>query len=197
MAMIRTFVAVELPAEIRNLLASKQDELRQAMGSAERAVRWSRVEGVHLTLQFLGDVCEDDIGRILEALRMGCASAAQMELRLGNVGAFPSTERPRVLWMGLEGDTARLQSLQLSIAKELSALGYRPDKSFKPHVTLGRVREHSTRDELADIGQALRLVTVMPAPRASFPVSHVSLMESDLRPTSAVYTALGVVALSE
>jgi RNA 2',3'-cyclic 3'-phosphodiesterase len=193
--MVRTFVAVELPAEIRDLLAGVQGELREAMGVAERAVRWSRVEGVHLTLQFLGDVPVEAVTGILEAVRLGCADARAMDLEVGKVGAFPTVDRPRVLWLGLEGDIAQLQALQASIARRLGALGYQPDKPFKPHVTLGRVREHVSRDEVAAISQALRQVRSQPVARGSFTAHDVSLMRSDLKPTGAVYTALGVVEL--
>ena len=193
MAMIRTFVAVEMPAEIRYLLAGKQDELRALMGGAQRAVRWSRPEGVHLTLQFLGDVPLEAVDAILDAVRAGCVGATPVALRLGNVGAFPAIERPRVLWLGLDGDTMQLQTLQAGIAKQLGALGYKPDKQFQPHITLGRVRDGVTKDELASISQALRHAGKPPTSRTSFTAHHVSLMKSDSRPGGAVYTALGVV----
>jgi RNA 2',3'-cyclic 3'-phosphodiesterase len=192
---IRTFVAVELPAEIRKRLADTQAQLRGSMGGAEKAVRWSRVEGVHLTLQFLGDVPPGSIDAILGGVRSGCAGAMPVDLILGSVGAFPTVEKPRVLWLGLDGDTARLQTLQASIAKHLSALGYQPDKPFRPHITLGRVRDHATRDELAAISRALQQAGSRPVLPASFTAHEVSLMRSDLKPIGAVYMALGVVKL--
>ena len=197
METIRTFVAIELPAEIRDLLADRQDELRALLDGAERAVRWSRPEGVHLTLQFLGDVPLEAIAAILGAVRAGCAGATPVALRLGNVGAFPTIERPRVLWLGLDGDTRQLQTLQDGIAKQLGALGYKPDKQFQPHITLGRVRDRVTKDELAGISQALSHAGKRPTSRTSFTAHHVSLMKSDLRPGGAVYTALGVVGLGD
>lgn len=196
METVRTFVAVEMPAEIRDLLAGTQSKLRGAIGAADRAVRWSRIEGVHLTLQFLGDVPSDSVAATLGAVRAGCVGTRPIELVPGNVGAFPTIQTPRVLWLGLEGDTARLQTLQTSIAKQLSALGYQPDKPFKPHITLGRVRDGVTRDDLASISRALEQVGSRPVPPTSFTAHEVSLMRSDLKPTGAVYTALGIVTLS-
>jgi 2'-5' RNA ligase len=195
MEMVRTFVAVELPADIRKRLADTQALLRGAMGGTEKAVRWSRIEGVHLTLQFLGDVPSGSIDAILGSVRAGCIGAKPVDLILGSVGAFPTVEKPRVLWLGLDGDTGRLQTLQTSIAKQLGALGYQPDKPFKPHITLGRVREHVTKDELAAISQALHQVGGQPVAPTSFTAHEVSLMKSDLQPAGAVYTALGVVEL--
>jgi 2'-5' RNA ligase len=188
---IRTFIAIELPVEIRALLADKQNELQHAVGAAQRAVRWSRPDGVHLTLQFLGDVPLNAPTAILEAVPAGCKGTEATTLRLGSVGTFPTLERPRVLWLGLEGGTDRLQTLQASIARQLSGLGYKPDKPFQPHITLGRVREGATKDELASISNALVSASKRPTVHATFTAHQVSLMKSDLLPGGAVYTALG------
>jgi RNA 2',3'-cyclic 3'-phosphodiesterase len=195
METLRTFVAVELPQEIRGLLAAKQDELRAAMGRAAGAVRWSRSEGVHLTLQFLGDVPADLISRIADAVRQGCTGQEPLELILGRTSAFPGLTRPRVLWMGLEGETGRLQMLQTHISDRLSELGYRPDKPFQPHVTLGRVRDTVRRDELETISWALRQQENKPIERRPFTAYHVSLMKSELRPGGSVYTELAGIEL--
>ena len=192
---IRTFIAVEIPVEVRALLADKQDELQHAMGAARRAVRWSRSDGMHLTLQFLGDVPLNAPTTILEAVRAGCRGISAITLGVGNVGAFPTLERPRVLWLGLEGDTDRLQTLQAKIARLLSGLGYKPDKPFQPHITLGRIREGATRDELATISNALVSASKRPPVHATFTAHQVSLMKSDLLPGGAVYTCLGVEEL--
>ncbi len=197
MEIIRTFVAVELPAEICKRLADTQAQLRGAMGAAEKAVRWSRADGVHLTLQFLGDVPSGSIDAILGGVRAGCAGAMPIDLILGGVGAFPTVEKPRVLWLGLNGDAPQLQTLQVAISKQLGALGYQPDKPFKPHITLGRIREHATRDELAGISRALQVVEGKSTSHPIFTVRQVSLMKSDLQPAARVYTALGVVELGK
>jgi RNA 2',3'-cyclic 3'-phosphodiesterase len=197
MEMVRTFVAVELPADIRRRLAETQAQLRGAIGGAEKAVRWSRADGVHLTLQFLGDVPSGSIEAILGGVRAGCAGTKPIDLMLGSVGAFPTVEKPRVLWLGLNGDAAQLQTLQTGIARQLAALGYQPDKPFKPHITLGRVREHASKDELADISRALQVVAGKSTRHTSFTVHQVSLMKSDLQPAGAVYTALGIVELGK
>ena len=197
MEMVRTFVAVELPADIRKRLADVQAQLRGAMGGADRAVRWARTDGVHLTLQFLGDVPSGSIDAILGGVRAGCAGAKRVDLMLGSVGAFPTVERPRVLWLGLDGDATQLQTLQAAISKQLGALGYQPDKPFKPHITLGRVREHVSKEEIAGISRALQVVAGKSTPHPLFTVDRVSLMKSDLQPAGAVYTELGVVELGK
>jgi 2'-5' RNA ligase len=191
---IRAFIAVELLHEIRRLLAKQQDELKRAMGSTERGVRWSRSEGVHLTLQFLGNVPPSVIPSISQAIRDACAGAQPASLSLGAVGAFPNVTRPRVLWVGLEGDIGKLSSLAGSIAERLKPLGYKPDKPFQPHITLGRVRETVRPDELRAISLALSAHVNRPA-KSTFVVSSISLMQSYLQAGGSVYTQLANVKL--
>src|SRR6187402_3777965 len=108
METLRAFVAVELPGEIHDLMAAKQQEIRAVIGAANNIMRWSRPEATHLTLQFLGDVPIDAIPDIDYAVQQGCAGQPTIELTLARTSAFPGITRPRVIWMGLEGDTGRL-----------------------------------------------------------------------------------------
>lgn len=195
METVRAFVAVELPEEIHELMAAKQQEIRGVIGSANSVMRWSRPESTHLTLQFLGDVPTSLIPALADAVMDGCAGQPKIELTLARTSAFPGITRPRVLWMGLEGDTGRLVTLQSRIAERLKALGYRPDKPFQPHITLARVRDTAQKVELATISLALRLQENKPIDRVPFTARHVSLIKSELRPGGSVYTELAEVEL--
>lgn len=196
METLRTFVAVALPEEIRGLLGSKQDELRAAMGRAVPAMRWTRPEGSHLTLQFLGEVPANMVPRIADGVRLACAGQVPVDLALTRTSAFPGIVKPRVLWMGLEGDTGRLQALQARIAEQLKALGFRADKPFQPHITLGRVREVVQHADLLMISRALQQQENIPIRRTPFTADHVSLMRSELKPGGSVYTELVGVELA-
>lgn len=195
METLRTFVAVEIPAEIHDLMAAKQQEIRAVIGDANKVMRWSRPESTHLTLQFLGDVPAAHIPALADAVRAGCADQPVIELTLARTSAFPGITRPRVLWMGLEGDTGRLVTLQTRIANNLIALGYRPDKPFQPHITLARVRDTAQKLDLASISLALRLQENKPIDRVPFTAQHVSLIKSELKPGGSVYTELAGIEL--
>ncbi len=98
----RTFVAIALPADVRKALS----ELRVQMGPQEAdSVRWTRAEGIHLTLRFLGDIDVDLIPAISERLSDAAAKSGPFALGVAGVGAFPSLRRPRVFWAGLSGET--------------------------------------------------------------------------------------------
>lgn len=190
---IRAFVAVELPDEILSHLEAVQRGLKEALGPAAGAVRWVRPEGVHLTLQFLGDVPRTQVPAIEQALRDACAGARPTEVHTAGVGVFPNPNRPRVLWIGLEGDLQPLFDVERAIGRALSPLGYKPDKPFNPHMTLGRVRDHIRPDEAAAIAKALADAAKHPPPPVDFTADSVSLMQSTLQPGGSQYRRLASV----
>lgn len=194
---IRAFIAIELAAETKRLLGEAQEELRGSLGRAAGAVAWTRPEAMHLTLQFLGETPVSVLGGIGEGIRRACEQATPFSLRVGGLGAFPNARRPRVVWVGVEGDEGAmraLHALQGAVTSEMGPLGFKPDKSFNPHLTLGRVRERAGRDEVAAIGQALERRDAQPPPD-SFGVRGVSLIRSELLPGDSRYTQLAHVEL--
>ena len=99
------------------------------------------MKDLHLTLKFFGEVASDRLDVIGEALRFAADGAEALSLRLGELGAFPSRSRPRILWVGVKGPPA-LELLQDRIERGSEAIGFPPEGApFQPHVTLGRVRE--------------------------------------------------------
>ncbi len=176
------------------MLASRQDGLRSAMSGAERAIRWTRPESIHVTLQFLGDIAASLTGEITAGIVAACAGARSVRLALGGMGAFPNVNRPRVVWVGLEGDITGLRAIESAIGEQLRPLGYKPDKPFQPHITLGRIRETARPDELRAISQALAQYVSAPE-SAGFAINGISLMQSHLQAGGSVYTQLAFVPI--
>ena len=143
MEKIRTFVAIELPEEVKEKIFEVQNSLRQ-----ERAdVTWVRREGMHLTLKFLGDVEVGTIDAVAAAVTAACRGTKELAISVEKVGGFPNLRRPRVLWVGMEEPTGELQRLQAKIETELASLGFEKEKrKFSPHLTIGRVKSPSGID---------------------------------------------------
>lgn len=134
---MRLFAAVPIPEPGRAQILGLLGHLR----GGDWPVRWVHDEGVHMTLKFFGEVGAERLDVIVEALRFAAAGAGPLALRLGELGAFPSRSRPRILWVGIEAPPS-LELLQDRIERGCEAIGFPPEGApFQPHVTLGRVRE--------------------------------------------------------
>lgn len=184
--LIRCFVAVELPEQIKAALSQLQDSLRPEAGTA---VRWVDVNGIHLTLKFLGNVPRATIPSIAAALSTAAQGVAPCSLELGGVGFFPNVHRPRVLWVGLTGQVERVGELAQRVERALAPLGFSPEeRPFTPHLTLARLREEAPRQAGAKFAE---LALSQPVPSGlSFLIDHISLMRSQLTPAGAIYSRL-------
>jgi len=189
---IRAFIAIELSKEIREALTRLQERLKSRI--PHRSVRWVRVEGIHLTLKFLGDVPASSIDGISQALEVACGGFEPFTLEAAGLGCFPNSRRPRVLWVGVREESGVLNRLQKSVEDELARLGFeRERRSFNPHLTLGRVQRRVSHNDRQRLGELIAESEV--GLLDSMRVPAVKLMRSDLQPAGAVYTALARVAL--
>jgi 2'-5' RNA ligase len=184
----RLFIAVELPDKVLDVIRNVQSDMTDKM--PVRAVRWTRPEGIHLTLKFLGDVPVDQVDGVKAALSEATQGHGVFRLGAGGVGCFPNTQRPRVVWLGVTGDIQPLRALRDSVEKFVSPLGYPTEgRSFAPHLTLGRVARQASRDEVLAVGRLVEEVDV--GHLIDWQVKSVSLMRSQLKPGGAVYTQVG------
>ena len=173
--MVRAFIAAEISQEARDALESVADGLK-AQGVS--GVRWVRPQGVHLTLKFLGEIDEELVPGVLEAMERACRGTGPFTLGLGNVGAFPNTNSPRVIWVGLSGDVEPLSELQRRVDQSLhSALSFPLEaRPFTPHLTLGRLHDRTTAQNRRRFGQALAGVGLVS--QVTWEVSGVHLIRS-------------------
>lgn len=134
---MRLFAALPLPVTVRDSLTRRMDELK----SADWPVRWVRDEGLHLTLKFFGQVAPERLLEISQALEAAARGTPPLPLSLSTIGAFPAPQRARVIWIGVDA-TAALELLADRVERECQTVGFPIEgKPFRPHVTLGRVRE--------------------------------------------------------
>ncbi len=181
---IRAFLAVEPPAEIRKEIGNIQDKLR---GSCPFDVRWVKPAAIHLTLKFFGNVSPDDIAVISSIVGKNTPALAPLQFEVKRLGLFPSLKRPRVLWIGLEGDTAPLLILQKSLEQEFEEYGFRrEERPFRPHLTIGRIKSSRLS------GDAEKFMARGDKWEAgNFRADGLGLFQSDLTPQGAIYTRLG------
>jgi RNA 2',3'-cyclic 3'-phosphodiesterase len=182
---VRCFVAIDLPAEVRDAVAEAQRGLRAAVAPA--AVSWGDPGTFHLTLRFLGEVAEATVARVSAALDAVCAGRAPLALEAAGLGGFPTASRPRVIWAGVPGGAPELPALAAAVEGAMAPLGFPAEaRPFRAHVTIGRVRTPRPAPALA---AALAAAARMPFGR--WTAAEVVLYRSQLRPSGAVHSVLG------
>ncbi|MGO9136878.1 MAG: RNA 2',3'-cyclic phosphodiesterase [Syntrophales bacterium] len=179
---IRAFLAVDPTEEIFREITKIQERLKKAI---QGDIRWVRPEGIHLTLKFFGYVYQTDIANISSVVKNSVANMRALLLNVRSLGAFPSVNRPRVLWLGIDGDTDALINLQTEIDTGFQDYGLKKEvRPFRPHLTLARIKEPKGMVGLAEAVKKNDYIA------GSFTVSGLTLFESDLKPTGAIYTKL-------
>jgi 2'-5' RNA ligase len=183
---MRLFVAVEIPEDVRRSLAAWVARLRNSAGGS-RALRpggprWTRIEGLHLTLKFIGEPTDDRLAQIRAALAAIHRGSA-IDLTFRGTGFFPNEKQPRVFWAGIESGP-ELQSLVESVERQLVPLGFpREARAFQPHLTLARFSSAEGLDQLRE-----QLAAAAPAEFGASRAREFHLYQSVLRPDGAVHT---------
>lgn len=176
---MRLFVAINLPADVRDALYAAAAPLRET----GVPVKWVAPDAMHLTLKFLGDVADDRERAIAGALDALCAGRRPFTLPLEGFGAFPTSQRPRVFWAGAEA-VPPLELLQHDLERALAGLDFPLEgRPFRPHLTLGRAKQGAERSA----GAAGALLDDLQF-AGEIAVDTVDLMESHLSPKGATYT---------
>lgn len=188
---IRSFIAIELPEEVRAGLRRLQNELKLPEHSF---VKWVAPDGIHLTLKFLGNISPQKVTDITSVMEQASQGISPFHLEVTEVGAFPNMRQPRVLWVGIKGEIDKLVAWQQRLDNGLVPLGFAKEaRAFTPHLTLARLREGCSPGDKRDFGE---MVTKTPVEMSyKFNVTSLNLMKSQLLPGGAVYSRLAEVKL--
>jgi 2'-5' RNA ligase len=180
---IRSFLAFELPVDIKRIITVVSDDGRQLPLN----VRWVNVGNIHLTVVFMGDVQEEQIKPIQDIVKDVCQGYGPFGISIKGIGLFGSRRNPRVLWIGLDGAIDRMACFKDDLQKGLRPFGIKDEKRrFKPHLTLGRFRKGArTGTHLDDLLSKYHNLT---SPECI--IKKFALFKSDLRPEGAVYSKL-------
>ena len=186
------FIAVPLPPEATSQIAALVERVRaDGVPGGGRDVRWVRLDGLHLTLRFLGPTLDDRLAPAVEAVRVAGAAGAPFDVSIGGAGAFPSAARPRALWLGLRLGEAELTDLALTVDAAFRAAGWDLDeKPYAAHLTLAR-----TDGIRAGPAIGARLVTAAADMDLRFRIDRIGLFESLTGGGPARYEPLEMVDL--
>ena len=186
----RVFCAVELPAEVRKQLEEHILKLRKAVPDV--AASWSRVENIHLTLKFFGNVALDRIPAISEGANRAVSEFSTFPIGIGGTGVFPKPSRPQVLWIGVSDPSGRLSALQARLENECAAIGFpKEDRAYRPHLTIARIRRPEGARRLADTHLQMHF------PTTNIELNELILFRSELSPKGSKYTSISTHPICE
>ncbi|MFZ5817840.1 MAG: RNA 2',3'-cyclic phosphodiesterase [Bacillota bacterium] len=190
--MPRCFAAVEVAAPaVRRALEAAQFTLKRAFGPRD-PVRWVASHQFHFTLKFFGEIEQEAVERAAAALGRAAGQSAPFLLEVAGLGAFPSPARPSVLWCGVGQGRTDLIALAERVEAEMALAGFpREARPFKPHLTLGRLREGAVAPPA--VGEALKEARSY----GSWQVERLVLMRSELLPAGPRYSILSEARLRE
>jgi 2'-5' RNA ligase len=191
MALIRAFIAVQLPEGLKIELADLETQLKK---NSPPVIKWVDPNSIHITLKFLGEISPDSIEELMLAIEESARGIQPFQLEVRELGAFPGLDRTQILWVGIKGAMEKIAELQKRIEANTAQLGFpRENRPFTPHLTLGRVRDGARPNELQRIGKLLSEINFSTLHHVD--VQAIDLMKSRLTPTGAIYTCIGSVKL--
>ena len=188
---LRAFLAIELSDDVKSILRELTERLDRAGIDGLKPVR---PENIHLTVKFFGDINANRIDSIVGTITLAAKAIQPFTLRLGNVGAYPSSRNPRVLWVGIDGDVVSLREAHRRIETALEDINIKPDsRKFSPHLTVARLRDRTSPSERRRAPELL----LNAAYQTGHPITveRLSLMRSILRPEGPQYTTLADITL--
>ncbi len=179
----RVFCAVPLPLDLRERLMAHVNHVRDSVPDARAS--WSRVDSVHLTLKFLGDLSPGKVEKLSEAASRSAKEFAPFQIVVEQTGAFPKQGQPRVLWIGINDFSGKLGGLHARLEDESANEGFaRDDRPFHPHLTVARLRQPRHARTLVAAHKEL----VFDA--AEIAVSELLVIRSELGNEGSKYTVI-------
>ncbi len=188
---MRTFIAIELPKPVKETLARLEERLKRTGAD----VKWVEPDNIHLTLKFLGEVGEEKLDRIYEAMQKTCADKKTFLTRISGVGAFPRLSSPRTIWAGIDKGEKEIKEIAKDLEEKIQKLGIpKEDRPFSSHITIGRTRSGLNRDKL--IRELTAAGDFLNAGLLEFNVGKITLFQSTLTSKGPIYEPLKTADLT-
>ena len=186
MGFIRTFIAFDTPNDIRNKMSILQEELRQSRAD----VKWESSDKFHATIKFLGNVDENLLSKVVSICNDGLSNYSSFIINYQYLGCFPNKKHPRVIWIGCENLDGAILKLKNALDKDLAPLGFEiENRSFHPHITIGRVRSEKGFSNL------LPMLENLTFERQEATIREILIMKSILKPEGSEYSVLKTIQL--
>ena len=188
--MKRIFTAIDISEAARQNVSAYIDNLKKQFSKLR--VGWDKPEKLHLTLKFLGDIDDGQLGKLMKAVEKTAREISAFKLRIAGTGVFPSQRKARILWLGVKDETENLRKLNEALENECERQGLaREARNFKAHLTIARLREPEKSKNL--VAEHLRETFEA----VEFEASEIVIYQSELSPQGSRYTIVSKHAFEE
>ena len=182
---MRTFIAIELPKEIKNSLSCLQEELKKQNAD----VKWVDPSNIHLTLKFLGEIEDKKIDKLVGIMQEVAKNNPPFAIGICSLGAFPKIEFPRIIWVGVDQGDKETKKIAKDLEERLFRLDIpKEERSFSSHITIARVKSNLNRIKLTEALK--KLEDNWSGKNLEFLVAKITLFKSTLTPKGPIYEAL-------
>lgn len=182
---MRSFIAIELPIEIKDALLRIQDKLKTHLPE----INWIKPLNLHITLKFLGDISLKQLSEIKQIITEITKTTSCFKIKLEALGVFPNLHAARIIWIGANQPPLELKQLAEQLEIRLVESGIpQEQRSFCAHITIGRIKSHLIP---SDLKKALDKIEKDAADANwEFDCRGITLFESTLGVQGATYTVL-------
>lgn len=186
---LRSFLAFNLPVGIKNKIAQISGVLKRSSIDA----RWVKTDNIHLTIVFLGDIRQEDLIPLRKEIKGVCTQHQAFGVSLRGIGLFPNRRRPRIIWLGLDGELEEMSGFRDELQGRLEPFGIKAEnRRFQPHITLGRFR----KPDRIDPNQSGILSGYEELQGPAGLLNELTMFRSELKPGGAVYSVIDSWSLS-
>ena len=176
---MRTFLAIEIEPYIKNKIEESQEIISDSESSN---IKFVEVENIHLTLKFFGEIDEDKLEQITDIINQSIKNKEAYTLKVVNIGAFTNIYNPRVIWTGIKDKNNTTVKLIEELDKKFNKIGFKKEKNYVPHITIGRVKNISDKEKLS---QTLKKLSKKY--HGKMEVKKICLKSSTLTPSGPIY----------
>ncbi|MGF7118447.1 RNA 2',3'-cyclic phosphodiesterase [Methanobacterium oryzae] len=177
---MRVFLAIEIDEK----LLDKIDDVQKQFAECEAPVKYVETENLHCTLKFFGEIDEDKVNDIIEVIGNKIENHEPFKINIKKSGVFPNERYIRVLWLGME-DVEPFSNLQKDLDEEFVKMGFKKERSYVPHLTIGRVKGAKNKAELLSKLKDLGNIEI-----GEMDINKIVLKKSELTPSGPIYTTL-------
>lgn len=184
---MRVFIAVELPEKVKRGIAQVQERIKKT----SNRIKWVDSSSMHITLKFLGEVSEDSLDGIYRISGEVAEEFSPFTIKIEGTGVFPDYNNPRVIWMGIGEGALQLAEIARKLEEKLHQRGFpRERRKWVPHLTLGRVKQLTDRENIRNL-----IIREEKTPGGVAEIREITVMQSRLTPQGAIYTPLQCFSL--